>query len=488
MFQEIVGYLQVCIPCEQDNNVNVHPHCSTFFKCGMTVVDAPVGIIRRVYSIANNEWCDGVFYRQKEWPEPEKLSRNLAYTYTKPLNVGFPRLPQGFQYAEASTDLDSVCGRARAGVWSIWKKRLYVFPWLQSNESLVIEWEGLKTVWLDTDLVNPDIEFETAVKLGVQFAHERDFGSPVESKRFEQLFKDKVSDLIHECNERTKMRESLEYDDTRGRLLAEIEDDAAPDPSETVFAHMGNYATNSGTEEQISQLVRSWLPKFLLASGQNTVAGEYDDDVGQYFHDFIFPYSGDFGDGAALNMFWPAPGFKDWEVAPNTLAAFKAYFKLPNNERYYELVRGDVHFFFIDTDSREPDAITQGGTQGAWLQAKLALSTSAWKVVIMSKPPFSSAAVTGSTATLQWPFESWGADLVVAGEAGIYERITVGGISYIVNGLGGTAVESISGSPVAGSEIQYNEEFGALKFTASSEALTVEFWNRYGFLIDTLTL
>ena len=487
MFEEVMYEIQKWVECERNNNVNIYPHCSTFFRCGLTVFDKPDGIIKRLFTIANGEWCDGVFYRQKEWPEPEKLARALT-NYEKPLNVGFPRLPQGFQYAEASTDLDSPCGRARAGIWSIWNNRIFIFPWIQSNEAVVVEWKGIKKTWADADPVNEDIDFRACVKLYVQYAHERDFGNPVESKRYRELYDAKLADLIHECRERTKKRSDLDYDDLRSALPAEIEDDAVPSPAQMVFAHMGNYATNSGTEEQISQLVRSWLPKFLTASGQNTVTGSYDADVGQYFHDFIFPYSGTYGDGAAMNMFWPAPGFKDWEVPPNNLAGFTAFFKLPVNERYYELVRGDVHFFFLDTDSREADGITSGSVQGAWLQAKLALSTSVWKVVVMSKPPFSSGATTGSTADLQWPFETWGANLVIAGEAGLYERITVGGISYIVNGLGGSSTEAIEAIPVAGSEIQYNEEYGALKFTSSSSALTVEFWNRYGYLIDTLEL
>lgn len=486
MVEACLAECQKWIPCERDSNVNIYPACSTWFRCGLTVFDKPDGIILRLYTIANGEWCDPVFYRQKEWPEPEKLARNLI-SYTQPLNVGFPRLPQGFKFAESSTDLDSRCGRARAGIWSIWNKKIYVYPWIQSNESIVVEWKGIKKVWLDTDLVNEDIDFRECVKLFVQYAHERDFGSPVESDRYRKLYADKFSELIHECRERTAKRSDIDYDDTRSRLTAEIDDDAAPDPAETVFGHVGNYGVDSVTEEQVGQLARSWLPSFLIAGAQHSSDGSYDADVGQYFHDFIFPYQGSYGDGAATNMFWPAVGKTDWDVAPNDLATWKAFFKLPNNERYYELVRGDVHFFFIDSDSREPDAITSGGTQGAWLQAKLALSTSAWKVVVMSKPPFSSGATTGSTGTLQWPFATWGADMVVASEAGLYERLTKNSIPYLVNGLGGGAIEAF-GALDSDSQFQYNEDNGAIKFTASATSLKAEFWNRFGYLIDSVEL
>ncbi|MEJ7731932.1 MAG: hypothetical protein WKG00_22320 [Polyangiaceae bacterium] len=40
------------------------------------------------------------------------------------------------------------------------------------------------------------------------------------------------------------------------------------------------------------------------------------------------------------------------------------------------MVRGPVHFFFVDSDPHEPDGITADSTQGQWLQGRLATSTS----------------------------------------------------------------------------------------------------------------
>lgn len=486
MFEEAMAEIQKWVPCERTKNVNVHPHCSTFFRCGLTAVDKPAGIIRRVYTIANDNYCDPVYYRQKDWPEPERQARALM-NYERPLNVGLPRLPQGFQYAEATTDLDSTCGRARVGIWALWNNRIFVYPWIQSNESLVIEWEGIKKTWNDADQVNDEIEFRTCVKYYVQFAHERDFGSPSEAKAYKALYDEKLADLIHECKEQTRRRNDLDYDDVRSPLPSELQDDAAPDPAQFVFAHIGNYGNNNTISQHIADLVRGWGPKFIITSGGNTTAGEYDDDIGQFYHDFIHPYSGAHGDGSAVNMFWPALGQADWDVAPGDLTAWKAFFKLPDEERYYEVVKGDVHFFFIDSSDDEPDGNAFNSIQGAWLQAKLALSTAVWKVVVLETPPYSSGATTGSTAILQWPFESWGASMVVAGKAGMYERITVGGIPYLVNGAGGSSLETL-GSLVAGSEETLNDEFGAIKFTVSSGMLKAEFWTRYRYLIDTVEL
>ncbi|HEU4343690.1 MAG TPA: hypothetical protein VFU31_19240 [Candidatus Binatia bacterium] len=486
MIEEALAEIQKWVECERDRNVNVYPSCSTLFRCGLTAFQKPDGIIRRVYTIANGDYCDPVFYRQKEWPEPEKYARALT-NYESPLNVGYPKIPHGFQYFEATTDLDSVCGRARAGIWAIWSNRVFLYPWIQSNESVVVEWSGIKKTWSDDDQVNDDIDFRACVKLYVQYAHERDFGSAAESKRFKELYDAKLADLIHECRERTRKRSDLDYDELRSPLPAAVTDDAAPDPAEFVFAHIANYGNNNAVSRHIADLVRGWGPKFIIAGGGNTTAGDYDDDIGQFYHDFIHPYGGAYGDGSAINSFWPALGQADWDVAPGDLTAWKAFFKLPDEERYYELVRGDVHFFFISSSDDEPDGNAFNSTQGAWLQAKLALSTAIWKVVVLETPPYSSGATTGSTAVLQWPFESWGANMVVAGKAGMYERITVGGIPYLVNGAGGSSLETL-GSLVAGSQETLNDEFGAIKFTVSSAMLKAEFWTRYGYLIDTVEL
>src|SRR5258706_10219171 len=88
---------------------------------------------------------------------------------------------------------------------------------------------------------------------------------------------------------------------------------------------------------------------------------------------------------------------------------------------------------------------------------------------------------------MQWPYQLWGASAVFAGHDHLYERIFHDGIPYFVNGLGGTSKYGI-GTPVAGSQIRYDADYGAMAITATDSQITFQFITRTGVVIDTYTL
>lgn len=62
--------------------------------------------------------------------------------------------------------------------------------------------------------------------------------------------------------------------------------------------------------------------------------------------------------------------------------------------------------------------------QACWLQRELAASNAPWKIVVFHHPPFNSGTRhEGNTQALQWPFEAWGADVVMSGHDHHYEMI-----------------------------------------------------------------
>ena len=254
------------------------------------------------------------------------------------------------------------------------------------------------------------------------------------------------------------------------------------------FAVIGDYGFAGQPELDVANLIKSWTPDFVITLGDNNYpsgsAATIDPNIGQYYHEFIYPYAGAYGTGATVNQFFPSLGNHDWDTM--NAQPFLNYFTLPGNERYYDYVQGPVHFFVIDSDSREPDGITSTSTQALWLKNKLAASTSSWNVVYMHVSPYSSSQ-HGSTPELQWPFAIWGADVVLSGHDHVYERIYYGGVLYLVNGLGGMSPYTF-GIPVSGSQFRYSSDYGALLVDATSEEIQFQFTSRTGAVIDTYSL
>jgi hypothetical protein len=254
------------------------------------------------------------------------------------------------------------------------------------------------------------------------------------------------------------------------------------------FAVLGDFGESGSGEAAVASLIKSWQPEFIVTTGDNNypegAAETIDANIGQYFHEFIFPYKGKYGPGASENRFFPSLGNHDW-MAPRAKPYFD-YFELPGNERYYDFVRGAVHFFAIDSDINEPEGITASSKQALWLKQQLAKSKARWQVVYMHHPPYSSGS-HGSTLETQWPFKEWGVDLVLAGHDHIYERLSVGGLPYIVIGLGGRQIYPFI-NDATGSQTRYNDTLGALRVAANDQALICYFINIDGKRIDQLEL
>jgi tartrate-resistant acid phosphatase type 5 len=150
-------------------------------------------------------------------------------------------------------------------------------------------------------------------------------------------------------------------------------------------------------------------------------------------------------------------------------------------------VWGPLHLFALNSDYREPDGHHQNSTQAMWLRDGLAASVAPWKLVYMHVPPYSSG-LHGSAAVMQWPYAEWGATAVLAGHDHTYERLLIDGFPYFVNGLGGYPARYPFGSEVEGSQIFFNEDYGAMLVEATETTMTFQFITRTGAVIDTYQL
>jgi hypothetical protein len=166
----------------------------------------------------------------------------------------------------------------------------------------------------------------------------------------------------------------------------------------------------------------------------------------------------------------------------NEAEPYLDYFELPGNERYYSFTWEFIEFFALSSDWAEPDGIGEGSVQAAWLERALADSTAQWKVVYFHHAPYSSG-YHGPTVHMQWPFESWGADLVLAGHDHHYERLEVGGLTYFIVGISGGGIYDIY-TLYPGSQARYQDTWGALLVEATPDVMRFWFYNIEGDLID----
>lgn len=495
-FEDALVDLQTYVDCLQAWHTDVFPQCSTFFQCGLTVLDKPRGRIHRIRTF-QGDFCDPVTLTPASMSFLKCWSRRFMEMVTAPVNTGMPQLPMGFKFADPSTDSEH--GRALVGLYAFERERIYISPWIQSLESIVIEWDGIKQKFADSDLWPDDRELKRALKLYVQKEFSRDFERDFTSKKeFKGDYEEIRADMMLRCREEKELPPPEPCQAEREHLWAHRTEDDNPDTKEksTSIALIGDYGTNDSVERTVAALVKSWSPVAVVTLGDNNYQGSgsntYDEAVGSSYRKFIYPYTGSEllwpGESdATKNQFWPALGNHDIDNLTDYLAYFGA--QLPGNKRFYDVVIGPVHFFVDNSgyntagDNTEPAGNDALSVQAAWFRSRVAQSVSRWKVAVIHQPPYSSYRYPGSTA-LRWVK---GVDLVVSGHNHHYERIEVDGQTYLINGAGGAPLYSFTDQVVEGSVFRYDEEHGAIRLTATCNGLRAEFINVLGQVIDSIT-
>ncbi|MCA9133551.1 MAG: metallophosphoesterase, partial [Planctomycetales bacterium] len=254
------------------------------------------------------------------------------------------------------------------------------------------------------------------------------------------------------------------------------------------FAVIGDYGLSGAGEAAVANMVKSWDPELILTLGDNNyesgAASTIDDNIGQYYHDYIGNYQGSYGPGSPTNRFFPVLGNHDLQT-PGAEPYFD-YFTLPGNERYYDFVVDNVHFFALNSNPQEADGISSTSAQAMWLRDGLATSQETFNIVYFHHTPYTSGS---ATEVMRWPFQQWGADAVLAGHQHQYERLYVGGLPYFVNGLGGAEITPFGGTS-SDSQARYNDDYGAMRLVTSEANLRFEFLSIAGgeTLVDSFTL
>lgn len=273
---------------------------------------------------------------------------------------------------------------------------------------------------------------------------------------------------------------------------------------EVVLWQIADYGQPSGSPGSVAALVNA-DPEAdaVIAVGDNDYVGNYSLSVQPYYG---VPWK-------SRAKLWACPGNHDWDNGSN-LAPYLAYFTAQNGCRYYQKRFGIVEVFMLDDGydtsmtMQEPDGNTKGtldsngnpvggSAQWRWFVRAVANSKAIWKVACIHHPPFSSGnshvgqpgvVAPGNTPTLQWQFKQIGIDLVLSGHEHSYERISFGGVTYVVNGLGGINKTGFADTPVSGSIVRFNSQFGGLRLRFTPDLLSGEFRPVSGNSPDSFTL
>jgi 3',5'-cyclic AMP phosphodiesterase CpdA len=252
------------------------------------------------------------------------------------------------------------------------------------------------------------------------------------------------------------------------------------------FVAVGDTGTTDAGGDSVANLIKGLEPDFILflgdichnAGAETLLDAQYTQKYGGFTPLDAYPAWGNHDLESASGGLWGGP----------LLDLFAAKPELAAGKFYYNFTKGPCEIFVLNSgynlgDPREPDGITAASVQAAWLQAALAASSAPWKIVACHIAPYCSDSTHGSTAYMQWPFLAWGASLVLSGHSHVYERLVVGGLPYLVTGLGGKSKHNW-GATVAGSQKRYNALYGVVRVTATEARLQCRFINELGQTYD----
>lgn len=165
--------LQQKVPCLRVQHRDRVSMSDTFTECQASVYSAPRGFISQIYAVTQDNCCAKRFFQPVDWDEMEQILKDnqncgaliepTYYYYSD--DYGYTDYPEyGCLYYGDSSGATDLGTRPNVSFSAIKDGQLYLFPWLQSNEVLVIEWDGIKRSWKDTDEVQFDREVQDAVE------------------------------------------------------------------------------------------------------------------------------------------------------------------------------------------------------------------------------------------------------------------------------------------------------------------------------------
>ncbi|MFI1715123.1 fibronectin type III domain-containing protein [Streptomyces litmocidini] len=265
----------------------------------------------------------------------------------------------------------------------------------------------------------------------------------------------------------------------------------APLPGATfAFAAVGDYGGGSAQEASIANLIAASTAQFVQTLGDNVYPDAQDPDPEHFYSDFDNRFYKQYGPAIRTRTLYPANGNKDYYGDGATARNLWS----PNNQRWYSYEWGDLHVLVVD--SEQP--LGAGSPQRAFVTADLAAATTAWKVCVVHRPPYSSTTATSSSTTVLADLvpllEQYQVTLCLSGNSHNYERshplrggaIDPTGVTYVVSGGGGNGLNTFQASQPFWSA--YREaRYEYVRCSVSPTQLVLNAYSDTGALFDTMT-
>lgn len=475
--------IQRYIPCWQVGHTDVYPACDVMVQNHASVITKPEGQIVRVYTIETDVditsapggqasgWDRPVIYQPRELRELRRwMSRYRVSLVGRNQPFTMVAVSEGFRMPNTADN--SVLGRSLSGAWSIDARtnRIIVAPWIQSNEAIVVEWNGIKRVWNNSDLVSDNPDFTRLVKLWLLQEYGRHWASADIQVRVSTWDNAQADAIVH-CHENSQTPRDGGTDDESVESSAYYRT-AVPDVPDVAsdlvrICFVGDTGAAGVDAASVAAAVIAKDLDMVVIVGDTvyspvTVAAA------------LAPYS----PLIALNRLVVALGNHDLDL--NDGADVLAAVKNPGNGRYFSVVSGNVEVFVINSGIRtdgvvvEPNGNFSGSIQSTEVKNMISRSLARWKLAVLHHPPYTS----GTRYSPGISAIRWASDLevhtVISGHSHNYERGTWRGRKHVVVGTGGRTLDTFTTPPIDGSEVR-ESRFGFLMLEATKDAADFSF-------------
>lgn len=213
--------IQQKVPCFRTQHRDRVSMADTFTECNASVYSAPRGFIAQIYAVTQDNCCAKRYFQPIDWDEMEQILNDnrhcgaliepTYYYYSDA--YGYTDYPEyGCLYYGDSSGATDLCARPTTSYSAMKNGLLYLFPHLQSNEVLVIEWDGIKRSWKDTDEVLFDREIQDAVEHFLDFRSA--YREDCDAQRMQvarTLYDELVAKQIWQCRKERRIERRQHY-------------------------------------------------------------------------------------------------------------------------------------------------------------------------------------------------------------------------------------------------------------------------------------